>query len=196
MIVLHALVPSPAVLGPEVWSATFAAVLAGSLVAAALVLSVIALSEGTLPSLQMLGMFGADLVVALTNTSIGLAGATLIAQDWTAGWLVIPPAAVLILAYRAYLSEHTKHQSLEFLYGVARSLSRAPDVETALVDLLERTRDVVPRAQRRDHPVRRGRRRCRCARRSTPRARRRRCSRCRTPSPPRCAPACRTSAPS
>ena len=86
-------------------------------------------------------MFGADLVVSLTNTSIGLAGATLMAQDWSAGWLIIPPAAVLILAYRAYLSEHTKHQSLEFLYGVARSLSRAPDVETALVDLLERTRD-------------------------------------------------------
>ena len=86
-------------------------------------------------------MFGADLVVSLTNTSIGLAGATLIAQDWHAGWLIIPPAAVLILAYRAYLSEHTKHQSLDFLYGVARSLSRAPDVETALVDLLERTRE-------------------------------------------------------
>src|SRR5918996_274593 len=54
---------------------------------------------------------------------------------------MIPPAAVLILAYRAYLSEHSKHHSLEFLYGVARSLSRAPDVETALVDLLERTRE-------------------------------------------------------
>ena len=46
-----------------------------------------------------------------------------------------------MLAYRAYLSEHTKHQSLEFLYGVARSLSRAPDIESALVDLLERTRE-------------------------------------------------------
>jgi GAF domain-containing protein len=141
VVVLHALVPAPAEIGPGVWTATFAAVGAGSLVAAALVLAVIALAEGTLPSLQMLRMFGADLVVSLTNTSIGLAGATLMAQDWSAGWLIIPPAAVLILAYRAYLSEHTKHQSLEFLYGVARSLSRAPDVESALVDLLERTRD-------------------------------------------------------
>jgi diguanylate cyclase (GGDEF)-like protein len=141
VVVLHALVPAPAEIGPGVWTATFAAVGAGSLVAAALVLTVIALAEGTLPSLEMLRMFGADLVVSLTNTSIGLAGATLMAQDWSAGWLIIPPAAVLILAYRAYLSEHTKHQSLDFLYGVARSLSRAPDVETALVDLLERTRD-------------------------------------------------------
>ena len=139
--VLHALMPAPAEIGPGVWSATFLAVGAGSLVAAALVLAVIALAEGKLPSAELLRMFGADLVVSLTNTSIGLAGATLIARDWHAGWLMIPPAVVLILAYRAYLSEHTKHRSLDFLYSVARSLSRAPDVETALVDLLERTRE-------------------------------------------------------
>jgi diguanylate cyclase (GGDEF)-like protein len=141
IVVLHALIPAPAEIGPGIWTAMFAAVGAGSLVAAALVLAVIALAEGSLPSTEVLRMFGADLVVSLTNTSIGLVGATLIAQDWHAGWLIIPPAAVLILAYRAYLSEHTKHQSLDFLYGVARSLSRAPDVETALVDLLERTRE-------------------------------------------------------
>jgi diguanylate cyclase (GGDEF)-like protein len=141
VVVLHALVPAPAEIGPGVWTATFAAVGAASLIAAALVITVIALAEGSLPSVQMLRMVAADLVVSLTNTSIGLAGATLIARDWSAGWLVLPPAAVLILAYRAYLSEHTKHQSLEFLFGVARSLSRSPDVETALVDLLHRTRE-------------------------------------------------------
>ena len=103
-------------------------------------------------------MFGADLVVSLTNTSIGLAGATLIAQDWHAGWLIIPPAAVLILAYRAYLSEHTKHQSLEFLYGVARSLSRAPDVETRAGRPARAHARVLPRAHGGDHPVRRRRR--------------------------------------
>ena len=141
VLVLHTLMPAPAAIGPGVWTATFVAVAAASLVAAGLVLAVIALAEGALPSVDVYRMFGADLVVALTNTSIGLAGATLIAQDWHAFWLIIPPAVVLILAYRAYLSEHTKHRSLEFLYGVARSISRAPDVETALVDLLARTRE-------------------------------------------------------
>jgi diguanylate cyclase (GGDEF)-like protein len=141
IVVLHALMPAPAEIGPGVWTATFIAIAAGSVVAAGLVQAVIALAEGKLPSVDVLRMFGADLVVSLTNTSIGLAGATLIAQDWHAGWLIIPPAVVLILAYRAYLSEHTKHQSLEFLFGVARSLSRAPDIESALVDLLERTRE-------------------------------------------------------
>ncbi|HKH18604.1 MAG TPA: sensor domain-containing phosphodiesterase [Solirubrobacteraceae bacterium] len=141
VVVLHALLPVPAEIGPGVWTATFVAVAAGSLVAAALVLAAIALAEGSVPSLDALRMLAADLVVSLTNTSIGLAGATLIAQDWHAGWLILPPAAVLILAYRAYLSEHTKHQSLDFLYGVARSLTRAPDIESALVDLLARTRE-------------------------------------------------------
>ena len=139
--VLHAVMPAPAEIGPGVWSATFIAVGAGSLVAGALVVCVIALAEGALPSGEMLRMFGADLMVSLTNISIGLVGATLMAQSWSAGWLIIPPAAVLILAYRAYLSEHTKHQSLDFLYGVARSLSRAPDIECALVDLLQQTRE-------------------------------------------------------
>ena len=141
VVVLHALTGAPAELGPGAWTATFVAVGAGSLVAAALVLAAIALAEGSLPSVELLRLFGVDLVVSLTNTSIALGGATLIAHDWHTGWLIIAPAAVLILGYRAYLSERTKHQSLEFLYGVARSLSRAPDVETALVDLLERTRE-------------------------------------------------------
>jgi diguanylate cyclase (GGDEF)-like protein len=141
VLVLHALVPAPAEIGPGIWTATFVAVAAGSLVGAGLTLAVISLAEDALPSMETLRMFGADLVVSLTNTSIGLAGATLIAQDWHAGWLILPPAAVLMLAYRAYLSEHTKHRSLEFLYGVARSLTRAPDIESALVDLLGRTRE-------------------------------------------------------
>ena len=38
-------------------------------------------------------MMGADLLVALTNTSVGLAGATLVAEDRRAGWLLRLPAA-------------------------------------------------------------------------------------------------------
>ena len=113
----------------------------GALTGATLVFAAIALAEGVIPSRRLALMMGADLLVAMTNTSVGLAGATLVAQDRRAGWLLLAPACILLLAYRAYLSERTKHESLEFLYGVARSLSRAPDIETALVDLLRRTRD-------------------------------------------------------
>ena len=92
------------------------------------------------PVARLAGMLGADLLVALTNTSVALAGATVVAHDLKAGWLLLPPAAVLLLAYRAWVSERAKHQSLEFLYGVTRSLSSGGELEAELLDLLRRTR--------------------------------------------------------
>jgi diguanylate cyclase (GGDEF)-like protein len=139
-ITLHLIVPTPAAIGPAVWGATFVAVLAASATAAVLVFCAIGLSEGRIPSKRLAGMLGADLLVALTNTSVALAGATVVAHDLTAGWLLLPPAAVLLLAYRAWVSERAKHQSLEFLYGVTRSLSQGGELEAELLDLLRRTR--------------------------------------------------------
>jgi diguanylate cyclase (GGDEF)-like protein len=139
-ITLHLIAAAPAEIGPAVWGATFVAVLAASATAAVLVFCAIGLSEGAIPSKRLAGMLGADLLVALTNTSVALAGATVVAHDLTAGWLLIPPAAVLLLAYRAWVSERAKHQSLEFLYGVTRSLSRGGELEAELLDLLRRTR--------------------------------------------------------
>jgi diguanylate cyclase (GGDEF)-like protein len=141
VIVLHALAPSLHASGPTLWAATFAAVACGSLVGAFLVFCAIGLTEGAVPSRQLAMMMGADLVVALTNTSVGLACASVVAEDVRSGWLLLPPSAILLLAYRAYLSERTKHQSLEFLYEVARSVSRAPDLETGLLNLLARCRE-------------------------------------------------------
>ena len=153
--VLHAVMPAPAEIGPGVWSATFIAVGAGSLVAGALVVTVIALAEGALPSGEMLRMFGADLVVSLTNTSIGLVGATLMAQSWSAGWLIIPPAAVLILAYRAYL-QRAHEASVAGLPLRRRAVAqpRARHRERAGRPAAADARG-VPGAERGDHPVRR-----------------------------------------
>jgi diguanylate cyclase (GGDEF)-like protein len=139
-IVLHGIAPHGAS-GPALWAGTFAAVTVASLMGATLVYCAIGLAEGALPSSRPATMIGAALAVALTNASVGLAFASVVAEDVRSGWLLIPPAAILLLAYRAYLSERTKHQSLEFLYEVARSVSRAPDFETALVNLLSRCRE-------------------------------------------------------
>ena len=163
-ITLHALAPAPAAIGPAVWGATFAAVFASSLTASVLVFCAIGLSEGGIPSRRLAGMMGADIVVALTNASVALSGATIVAHDLRAGWLLIPPAVILLVAYRAYVSERAKHQSLEFLYGVTRSLSRGHDLEPELLDLLRRTRASF-RVRTAEIVLLSGRRR-RCARRS------------------------------
>jgi len=139
-IVLHVIAPAPEAIGPLVWGATFVAVFASSFTGAVLVFCAIGLSEGSIPSKRLAGMLGADLLVALTNTSVALSGATIVAHDLRASWLLIPPAAILLLAYRAWVSERAKHQSLEFLYGVTRTLSRGGDLEAELLDLLRRTR--------------------------------------------------------
>ena len=139
-ITLHAIAPAPEAIGPLVWGATFVAVFASSLTGAVLVFCAIGLSEGSIPSKRLAGMLGADLLVALTNTSVALSGATIVANDLRASWLLIPPAAILLLAYRAWVSERAKHQSLEFLYGVTRTLSRGGELDGELLDLLRRTR--------------------------------------------------------
>ena len=141
VLVLHALAPATDTLSAPVWLGALVAVAAGSLAAAGLVMLAIALSEGAIPSRRVFAMMGGDLLVAMTNACVGLAAAIVVVHDPAASWLLLAPAGVLLLAYRAYLAERRKHESLDFLYGVARSLSRAPDIETAMMDLLERARE-------------------------------------------------------
>ena len=141
-ITLHAIAPAPQEIGPVVWGATVTAVFASALTGAVLVFCAIGLSEGAIPSRRLAGMLSADILVALTNTCVALSCATVVAHDLRAGWLLLPPAAILLLAYRAWVSERAKHQSLEFLYGVTRRLSRGGggELEGELLDLLRRTR--------------------------------------------------------
>ena len=47
-----------------------------------------------------------------------------------------------MLAYRAYMAERRKHESLEFLHEVTRLLARAPDITAGISGLLQRTLDV------------------------------------------------------
>ncbi len=139
-VILHGLVPTAEVIGPSVWLATLVAVFVSSTAAAVLVFCAIGLHEGGIPSRRLAGMMGVDLGVSLTNACVALAGATIVANDLMAAWLLVPPATMLLIAYRAYSSEQAKHRSLEFLYGVTRSLSNGNDLEPELLDLMRRTR--------------------------------------------------------
>ena len=56
--------------------------------------------------------------------------------------LLVIPAAAVVLAYRAYMAERRKHESLEFLHEVTRLLARAPDITAGISGLLQRTLDV------------------------------------------------------
>jgi diguanylate cyclase (GGDEF)-like protein len=77
---------------------------------------------------------------SLTNLSLGLVAATVIDYRPNAAWLLTVPAATVFLAYRAYIREREKHEILEFLYTATTILTQNPDLEQAIVALLEQAK--------------------------------------------------------
>ncbi|MEP6807717.1 MAG: EAL domain-containing protein, partial [Chloroflexota bacterium] len=127
-------------IGPEQWAAAIAAVVASNVVGMIGVTTVISLSEGTPRLLKMQQTAAMSMIVALTNATMALLAVTLLLADVRAIWLLAIPVATLFLGYRAYLAEHEQHETLELLYESSRIIQRSPEVDLALVSLLEHTR--------------------------------------------------------
>jgi diguanylate cyclase (GGDEF)-like protein len=126
-------------LEPVVWLAVFGAVSANTLVADVCVGVAVSLAEGSLHPRQRLDMLMGNWTVALSNTCLGLAAAAVLAARPEAGLLLVPPTALLLLAYRAYLGERRRSAELGFLYEATRTLSRSSEIVPELEALLERT---------------------------------------------------------
>jgi diguanylate cyclase (GGDEF)-like protein len=139
--VFGALMPPTAEVGPEAWVAALAATLTGTLVAGGLIALGMTLAEEPVGRRQLRQMLGADGLVTTANTCLALAGVAVLLADPRAAWLLLGPAIVMFLAYRAYVRERSRHRSLEFLYDVTRTVHRAPTVATALTELLTKARE-------------------------------------------------------
>jgi diguanylate cyclase (GGDEF)-like protein len=126
-------------LEPVVWLAVFGAVSANTLVADVCVGVAVSLAEGNLDARQRLDMLMGNWTVAISNTCLGLGAAAVVAARPEAGLLLVPPAALLLLAYRAYLGERRRSAELGFLYEATRTLSRSSEIVPELEALLERT---------------------------------------------------------
>ncbi len=138
--VFGALTPAIAEVGPEAWVAALAATLTGTLVAGGLIALGMTLAEEPVGKAQLRQMLLADGLVTIANTCLALAGVAVLLADPRAAWLLLGPAIVMFLAYRAYVQERSRHRSLEFLYDVTRTVHRAATVPVALTELLTKTR--------------------------------------------------------
>ena len=138
--VFGALMPVTAEVGPEAWVAALAATLTGTLVAGGLIAVGMSLAEEPVDADQLRQMLLADGLVTVANTCLALAGVAVLLADPRAAWLLLGPAVVMFLAYRAYVQERSRHRSLEFLYDVTRTVHRAPTVGDALSELLTKAR--------------------------------------------------------
>ena len=141
LTIVHAFSGTVHSIRPILWLITFGAVEAGALVTVALISIAITLSEGALPKGMLGQMFGLDFVLTVANTALALVAAVVIKTDSEATPLMLLPAAIVYVAYRAYLTERQRRERLDFLYQATRTLAHAPDVMVALEGLLDRSRE-------------------------------------------------------
>ncbi len=142
LAIFHAIADLSSTPGPSSWLAAFAATLTTSVVAAIAIATAISLSGGA-PQFQKLPemlQFGG--LVALANTSLALLAVSILWIHSEAIWLLVVPVATLFVAYRAYVSEREKHERLELLYESSRILQNSPALDSALLALLEHTREM------------------------------------------------------
>jgi diguanylate cyclase (GGDEF)-like protein len=128
--------------GPADWVAAFAATLSATIVCVFAIATAISLSGGA-PQFQKLPemiRFGA--MVAMANTSLALLAVSVMWINPTAVWLLVVPLVTMFLAYGAYVSEREKHERLELLYQSSRILQHSPELDSALVALLDHARDM------------------------------------------------------
>ena len=129
------------------WIAAFLATITTTVLSALTIATAISLSGGA-PQYQKLPQmiqFGG--LVAFANTSLALLAVSLVGIDWQLMWLLIVPLVTVFLAYRAYLSEREKGERLEFLYQSGRILQHSPELDSAIVALLDHAR-LMFRAER------------------------------------------------
>jgi two-component system phosphate regulon sensor histidine kinase PhoR len=106
-----------------------------------MIFAAISLSEGR-PQYGILSqMLGTGTVVTVANASIALAIVSIAWVNPAAAWVLLVPAAVLFVGYRAYTSITQRHKGLEFLYEAIRTFHRSPHPgEEAILELLSQTR--------------------------------------------------------
>jgi diguanylate cyclase (GGDEF)-like protein len=139
VVVMNALASPGEAIDPQLWVAAFVATEAGAIITVVLIGIAISLSEGVIQPKTLGRMLVMDFVVTITNTSLALAAAVIVANDARALPLLLVPIATVFLAYRAYLLQQQRHERLEFLYEATRTLSRSPEIVLALEALLSRS---------------------------------------------------------
>jgi diguanylate cyclase (GGDEF)-like protein len=122
------------------WLAAFAATQLSTVLTAVLIATVITVSGGAPQFEKLPDMVRFGSLVAFANTSLALLAVSILWLDRSLLWLLALPLVIVFLAYRAYVSEREKHERLELLYQSSRIFQHSPELDSALVALLEHAR--------------------------------------------------------
>ncbi len=138
-IVFAAIVEPAHAIGPLGWLAAAAGLSASAVLGALLVQLAIHLAEGSFELRELGWVTVFALGASLTNVALGIAGVVVVWRDPAAALLLITPAVVLAIAYRAYRRERRSREQSQQLAGATRAICEAPDAEHAIAALLAHT---------------------------------------------------------
>jgi diguanylate cyclase (GGDEF)-like protein len=147
LIVFHALASPTGMPGPSEWLAAFLTAAVTGTLGAVLVATVISLSGGAPQYKKLPEMLRFSGMVAIANTSLALLAVMVLWVDLRSIVLLFVPIAIVFAAYRAYVREREKHERLELLYESSRLLHYAPELDSAIVAVLDHARKMF-RAER------------------------------------------------
>jgi diguanylate cyclase (GGDEF)-like protein len=139
-VVFHWVVGAHPMLGIYGWLGGLAAIAVVDTLGCLVVQTAITLTEGRPKTASIVRAVYFALAVGFTSGSIALLGATVIARDPNGIWLLLIPAGMLFLAYKALINEQGRQEQIEQLYEANKVLQGAENLETAMMQLLEHVR--------------------------------------------------------
>jgi len=140
LIVFHAIASPGAIPGPREWIGGLAAAAVTSALGAVLVATAISVSGGAPQFTKLPEMIRFSGMVAIANASLALLAVMVLWIDIRSVMLLGVPIAIVFLAYRAYVGEREKHERLELLYESSRLLHLTPELDVAIISLVEHAR--------------------------------------------------------
>lgn len=142
IVIFHGLLIPSEALHLQGWLVAFLATVVATGMSILMIAAAISLSEGSLrlETIPQGALYGS--IVTVANTSLALIAVEVIWQGRPVAWLLLVPTLLLFFAYRAYISQREKHESLKLLYESSRSVQTSLTVEDSIAALIKQAREM------------------------------------------------------
>ena len=141
--IFHVLVTTVTPIDPWAWVVATVATLASTVTGLVAVTGVILLAQGRIDRTRQIEAARFGIAVSVTNTCLALIVITMLWIAPGSAWLMVIPAALVAISWRAYRSqvaEREHRESLELLYEGTRILHDGTELEAAIVSLITEAR--------------------------------------------------------
>ena len=129
-------------LGPLGWSGALLATVIVTVVGHAAITGATILS-GSRPDVERLSqVLSLGVTASVTTTTVALIAVGMLWRDQRSALLLVVPVAMGALAYRGYMEQRSKSDTLDLIYESTRMLHRSPEVDSALIGLLTQARTI------------------------------------------------------